>query len=336
MARGSASKVYRWRRCKHRVWYSDMLEIERKIESIAPSKGILIHNALATHYSGGDWTKPIKELKPDLENVFDEERQDWINLASDTYKILRGYFNAYRGIDKDIKTLATEVEFEIPIGENHTYSGYIDWIFEDSRGVWVADHKTASTLPKDLDLYNDLQTFMYYEAVRTDEKLKEIIKGKELQGIVFNHIKSSPPKEPKILKSGEVSRAKCNTDVATYFDVVKKQGLNPEDYKEMIDKLKDNVFYRRTKVPISEITLSIIKDEIEATLDDVDRYTAFYEKYGEQGKRKFTRTMMKQRCNWDCQYRDLCYAELSGMNIDGMIDADYRPKQRREEDEEDE
>ncbi len=327
MATGSASKVARWRRCRHSAYYSDILKIQRITKSIAPVRGNILHDCLEHYYTGKDWTEPIKNLKLDLDKVFDEEREQWAKLPQELYRIMRGYILAFKGIDAGIKTLATEVHFKIPLG-THFYEGYIDWIYEDERGVWVADHKTVKILPKDTDLYMDAQTFMYYEAARTDEKLKKIIGDRPLAGVVFNHIRTKAPSEPKVLKSGGISKAACDTDIATYFDAVRKNGLNPEDYKDMIEKLQGNIFYKRTKIPISEKTISILKAEIITTLDDVDVYTTFGDTIE---KTKFPRTMLKNRCDWDCEFRDLCYAELAGMSIQGIMSERYEPRSKREE-----
>ena len=112
---------------------------------------------------------------------------------------MRGYLLAYKTADSKLKTIATEVEFTIPIGA-HEYTGFIDWIYEDDRGVWVADHKTVKNLPSEQELYMDMQTLMYYEACRTDENLIKLLDGRKLAGVVFNHIRTKAPKEPQILK----------------------------------------------------------------------------------------------------------------------------------------
>ncbi|NCB03616.1 MAG: hypothetical protein EOM67_15910, partial [Spirochaetia bacterium] len=191
------------------------------------------------------------------------------------------------------------------------------------RGVWVCDHKTVKTLPSEQELYMDMQTLMYYEACRLDEKLVKLLKGKKLAGVVFNHIRTKAPKEPQVLKSGGISKAACDTDVATYFETVKKNGLDINDYKDMLDKLKGNIFFRRTKIPVSETTIGILKKEIIATLDEIDVLLENTEVY--------PRTLLKGRCAWDCEFAPVCFGELAGMNVKGLIEEQYEPKESREE-----
>lgn len=327
---GSASKVNRIRRCKHAYYYSDILNLTRKSRAIAPYKGQLIHSCLEAHYSGKDWTQPIKDLPMDMENVFDEERVEWANLASDVYKILRPYFSGYREADSKFTTLATEFYFEMPLGA-HTYRGYIDWIAENDEGVWVIDTKTTKVLPKDQELYMDMQTLIYYDACRTDPKLIALLAGRKLAGVMFNYICTKAPKEPKMLKNNSLSKEAINTDISTYFRAVKANGLDPEDYADMVDKLKDNIFFKRVRIPVSETTLSILKQEIIATLDEAEVLHMYAET---SGMARFPRTMLKMRCEWDCPYRRICFAELAGMNTSSIIDAEYEIKvsERGEED----
>lgn len=331
MAIGSASKVHRVRRCEHAFYFSDLLGLERKKKSIAPSRGILIHDCLQAHYSGQDWTKPISDLTIEWENLFDEERAEWGDLPKEAYRIMRGYLMAFKTADSTLKTLATEVEFEFEL-EGHTYVGFIDWIYEDERGdVWVVDHKTTKTLPSETDLYMDMQTLLYYEACRKDTNLIKLLEGKRLAGVVFNHIRTKAPREPQLLKNGSVSKAAIDTDVATYFNTVKQHGLDPNDYKDMLEKLEGKVFFRRTKIPVSENTLATLKKEVVASLNRVDELTEAFEK---DPNTTYPRTLLKGRCSWDCEFSSLCFAELAGMNISGIIEEDFIPRTSRKQDSE--
>jgi len=326
MAVGSASKINRWRRCKHACYYSDVLGLEPITKSIAPQKGIVLHECLNNYYAGKDWTDPIKNLVVDLEHVFDEEREEWAYLPKELYRISKGYINAYKTLDAGSVTLATEYKVEYKLNDNHTYIGYIDWIVMDAnKRVWIADHKTVKALPEERDLYMDLQLVMYFDAVMNDKVLMDKITslGGTLSGFMFNHIKTKAPKEPAILKSGGLSKAQIDTDVATYFETVKKHGLNPEDYEDMIEKLSKNVYFKRMKLPVNRKTIDIMKAEIIATMDEYDEYV----NAENVPKTRFVRNTLKQRCSWDCSYQKLCYGELAGMNIDDIISADFQKKE---------
>lgn len=331
MAVGSASKVARWRRCKHACWYSDVMSLAPIAKSIAPIRGNIIHACLENFYAGKDWTIPIQELKVDLDNVFDEEREEWGNLPQELYRILRAYIIHYRPIDAKWKVLATEYNFAYTLNSAHTYTGYIDMVvMDENKDVWIVDHKTVKAIPDERDLYMDLQLMMYYDAVKQDAELMKKIdaEGGRVAGFIFNHIKTKAPREPQVLKNGGLSKAAIDTDVRTYFETIKKHGLNPADYEDMIPKLEKNVYFKRTRLPVNQRTIGIIKAEIIATLDEYDDYVNEFVK--ETDKPKFTRNMLKQRCNWDCSYQRLCYGELAGMNINDIIASDYETKTGRD------
>jgi len=335
MATGSASKLTRWRRCRKKAWYKDMKKIQRKVKSIAPTKGSLIHACLEEYYKGGDWTKPIKDFKPEnyMEHVFDEERAEWVKLQDEAYRIMRGYIAAYKQVDSMHKTLTTEVRVEFPI-RNHTFKGTIDRIYVDSDNiVWIQDHKTASAIPQERELYLDFQTLMYFEACKYDKNVKKLIGNRTLGGVIFNHIRTKAPREPKLLKNGSISKAACDTDVHTYFSTVKKHGLNPDDYVDMLPKLQNNIFYKRTKIPINQQTIDQLIAEAEVTLLEVDMYKRKFDEQGEDAYRYFTRTMLKNRCSWDCEYYPICVAELAGMKTETILHDEYEPRDTRYDDE---
>lgn len=327
----SASKVARYRRCMKSYYYSYIKELQRVKKSIAPMRGTIIHDCLKEHYDGRDWTKPIADLKIEWDRLFDEERAEWGDLPKEVYRIMRGYLLAYKTADSKLKTLATEVEFSIPIhgevGVDCVYTGFIDWIYEDDRGVWIADHKTVKTLPSEQELYMDMQTLLYYDACRYDKNLVKLLEGKKLAGVVFNHIRTKAPKEPQVLKSGGISKAACDTDVATYFETVRKAGLDVNDYRDMVDKLKGNVFFRRTRIPVSEVTIDILRKELQATLKHITNVEQVYRAYPDDDM--FPRTLLKGRCSWDCEFSRLCFAELAGMNTSVMLEEDYEPRTKR-------
>lgn len=95
----------------------------------------------------------------------------------------------------------------------------------------------------------------------------------------------------------------------------------------MLEKLQGNVFFRRTKIPVSEKTIAILKEEIIESLREIDvlRY-----EHDRDDTIAFPRTMLKARCTWDCEFAPLCFAELAGMNVSGMIAEQYEKRGSRE------
>ena len=326
----SANKIGIWRRCQKKYFYCYVLDIERIVQSIAPSKGSIVHACLEAHYKSKDWTQPINDLQVDLDNVFEEEAADWLNLPAELYKIVRGYLAVHSREDKNLETLGTEIYFKIPIGA-HEYEGYIDKV-EQIKGqpiIQVVDYKTAKEIPDVTQLYMDVPTAMYAKAVSMGAVPIPVTKGSKVV-VVFDHIRTKPPRTPDILKNGTISRAACDTDVTTYMETVKANGLNVADYQDMIPKLEKKMFYRRAAIPLRKSTVEMMVDEIIFTLDDMQfrvegidlsdpwRYTDC-----------FPRTYMRDRCPWDCQYHRLCTTGLCGGNQQELIDLEYQKRKGR-------
>lgn len=336
---GSASKIGCWRRCQKKAFFQYVLDIERVIHSIAPSRGSLIHQCLELHYSGKDWTEPIKALSVDMEAVFDEEREQWMTLADETYRILRGYLQTYREEDKRFNVLATEQHFVLPLPNGHKYEGYIDKIEDEDNDnrLWVVDYKTTGDIPDVTELFMDVPTCMYAKALASGIIKVPIQKGAKV-GIKFDHIRTKAPRKPTILKNGTVSKAECVTDVVTYMDTVRAQGLDPKDYTDMLPKLSKHVFFRRAAIPVRKSTLELITNEIVTTMDNMehtlDAVIGGKDDYEVLLKNSsmFPRTYMNKRCSWDCEYYKLCVGELAGMSVLSIIATDYQKRKGREDD----
>lgn len=317
MARGSHTKVTCFKRCKRKFYYMYILDLQRKIQSIAPSRGKYLHECLEYHYAKKDYTEVIRNVVIEKDKLFEEERAEWEDLPDELLRIMRSYTLAYKDIDRNIKTIALEKEFTLNIG-GHEYEVRIDWIFEDDKGVWVADHKTVKTIPEDEIAFTDIQTTLYFEAAKQ--------MGIEPTGVVFNYIRTKAPRQPKILKKGGISRAACDTDVATYMATVRAAGYDPKDYEDMIEKLSKNVFFKRSRIPRPEKLVKTLITDVVVTLDEINRYEKMYETTKE--KEYFPRTLSKT-CSWDCEYPSLCFAELTGHDVKYIIENDFEERRKK-------
>lgn len=338
--RASTTKVNCRRRCQKQYFFQYVLGIERTIHSLAPSRGSIIHACLENHYSGKDWTLPITSLTIDLDNVFDEEREMWANLPDELYRIVRGYLQTYREDDTRFEVLATEVSFVMPLPNGHEYEGIIDKVMREigQNRLWATDYKAVGDIPEVTELFMDVQTCMYARGIASGVIKLPIHQGEKV-GIMFDHIRTKAPRKPDILKNGTVSKSAIVTDVTTYMDTVKAQGLDPKDYSDMLPKLQKHVFFRRASIPARKSTIQMIEREIVATLDDTERTLSLitgdpddYESLIAKDSYLFPRTYLSKRCSWDCQYYKLCVGELSGMNPLNIIAAEYQKRKGRPND----
>jgi hypothetical protein len=93
-----------------------------------------------------------------------------------------------------------------------------------------------------------------------------------------------------------------------YLKAIQEHGLDPNDYREMLDHLKTigNRFFKRIKVTRlqPEIDASIL-ELIEVAKDMKDA--------------RIYRNITKD-CSWDCQHQSICQASMDGSNVDYLTE----------------
>ena len=136
-----------------------------------------------------------------------------------------------------------EERLQVPFFDNHTYDFRVDQRIRKADGtMWIHDFKTVKTMPTD-DFF-----------ITADEQITGYLKACELKfgetyhGAIFTYILVKKPNEPKIIKSGNVSRAKIFTTPRRYYDAIINAGLDPVDYKDMLISLKKNVWFERFEI----------------------------------------------------------------------------------------
>lgn len=116
------------------------------------------------------------------------------------------------------------------------YEGRIDLILRENGtdALWIADHKTASRLGGgDAHLDIDTQVASYAWAMR------EL--GKNVAGVIYSQLLKSAPSEPKVLKSGKLSKDKSQgTTYELYVEALEKHRLPHHDYEDFLEYLRTN------------------------------------------------------------------------------------------------
>lgn len=314
--RASISKVNTATDCLRKYKYKYVDEIEKILKSSKPQLGVIGHQSLEHYFRGGDWTAPIAKYESQLRGLMEEEQALYAHIPTELYRMIRGYLQHWRKRDTGVEVLAVEQKFEIDTPGGNILEGIIDLIYKDAEGVWVEDHKFVKQIPNEAVRFNDFQTNIYYTAAEQ--------KGYNPTGVVFDYIRTKPPTVPKVLKAGGVSKAACDTDVATYLGVIKSAGLDPKDYMDKLEELKLNVFYKRSRVPRpAKLAENVVKD-----FDDTCFLLEFLKSIGPEAV--YPRSISTD-CGWKCEFKDLCFAELAGQDVSYLLASDYQPKTKREE-----
>lgn len=323
----SFSKSKTLMRCKKKYDYKYNQKLRKKTKSLPLRRGSWIHKCLETLYSHGDWTIGYNQYKKEVwDEMFDEEKIEYINLPQEVERIMTAYIKKYQQIDRQYEILAVEQEFKIQIpGTKIALTGIIDLVAKDTLGIWVIDHKTAKKIPDEEFRLVDTQLSLYYWVVHQLRKYLKIEPNEKIAGVMFNYIRTKVPTEPQLLKKGGLSKRKdIDCDYDTYFKALLKYGLDPSEYEDILSIVSKNQFYTRRALPKSQAMLKkVISDLVDIGTDimEIERFP-----------RNFTRD-----CSWDCEYKNLCISELHGHDTQFMIDNEYeydegKDKGKEEED----
>ncbi len=223
-----------------------------------------------------EFVKVVEEQRREAENYsfFDDElNQEYDDRIVLGKGMLDNYFE-YSEFADFFTPIAVEQHFEIPLGEYHTrhnghvevqIEGTIDMIVEDEDGVhWIFDHKTAAQFYSSEWLEIDTQISTYVWAASQ--------LGYNVGGFIYNEIKKDYPKPPQVLKSGGLSKNKQqSTSYNLYLKAIEEHGLNPSDYKDILDHLETNgkEFIRRTWMERSPEQIIVIAKNIDNEVFDM-------------------------------------------------------------------
>lgn len=321
----SVSKLKTWKSCqqKYHYKYKQKLRPKQKVRPLA--LGSLVHKCLETHDNGEDWIKVIKDYNTnEFSKLFLEEKAELGDIPHDCLRICRAYFNYYSEIDKKFETISTEVGFQIRIPKtNIVIEGIIDKVARNTvtGKVWGIEHKTAKKdIPTEMFRATDVQTTVYEWALlmMADELGFD---RKDFAGMMFDYLKTKPPTQPRLLKKGTMSVAKIDCDKWTYLEALKKEGLDPKDYVDFIATLDSNNSFRR--IPIAKS-----KDMIQLIMKDFVNGVNQMVEWGDKPTRNLSFTCDRPKC----EYRQLCMAEVQGLEVDGIIEQFYEPRDEKEED----
>jgi hypothetical protein len=306
---------------QHKYRYVDKLRPKKKGRPLV--FGDWIHKCLETHFSGGNWVDTLKTLKADQwDKLFLEEKQELGNIPQDCLRIVRGYINNYSKIDKEWEVIAVEQDFMIKVAEGIVLTGKIDLIMRHipTDKIWIWEHKTAKRdIPKDSFRMTDIQTAIYlYIAIKY---LLPVILGTtvfKMGGILFDYIKSKPQSTPKLLKDGRMSRAKVDCDRWTYEQELKKNKLNPADYEDFMATLDNKEYYVRIPMYHSSAFVSNMFKEYIMAIKDI------------REERPALRNLNYTCDRPKCEYRDLCLAEIQGLDVSQIIKLQFENNEEEE------
>jgi hypothetical protein len=327
--RGSEASTFQRCRLKWKYQWADGLKPKRPNGKLW--FGTLFHKYLeelyikGSHYDANEVMRKLFE-GTDTSRMEQVELDEVWDLAD---KVSKNYWDKWWKENTKQRTIATELTFRIPYGDNLMYYGTIDRIYldEDDR-LWFTDYKTVASIEQYEDNAEmDRQISRYWWALQQLMRGKGEIWGKiedwvdpkwelplekEVAGFVYDIIKKDYPHPPEVLKKGGLSKAKNQkTSYDLYLGKIRELGLNVEDYQDMLDFLTDKPdgFFRRVQVFRTQGEVDASMEELLLVAKDMEQPRIY-------------RNITKD-CSWDCDYKGLCVASMDGSNVDLLINLMY-------------
>lgn len=326
----SFSEVGSYRRCPKAWEYRYLKRIKRRFKGVRLLRGEILHEMLNAYvnqriikgYTGNDPWDVLDEYADKFGAYFEEEKDMHGDIIGDCGTIFEGYLRKYR---RDPLTYeASEIKIEIDLSKlgsgaiNVTFIGFIDKIARDKqKRRWIIDHKFLKSIPTADDQFSELQLLLYFWALGMQDP-----KGK-LDGVCWDYARAKAPTEPDVLKSGELSKRKnLDCDPYTYLKVIRRERLDAKQYVDMLEMLagKEDTFFERVFLPkpSTDMIIEVVNDFLQTTAEI-------------QAKRddgRCARSMSSFNCN-TCEFRQLCEAEVRGLDSDYIMKAEYESRGER-------
>ena len=218
---------------------------------------------------------------------------------------LRLWFEYY----KKYSTILTDFEF-VHIEKTYKCKGFIgiiDGLVKNKRTgkLWIYEMKTFSQMPNEFDRVFRPQPYIYYQQLKN--------KGIDVEGVVWEYVKSDLPKLPTVLKNGSLSKAMNGNIIPdTIIEACRINSLNVEDYRDLIEQSKINIqnFF--------DVKSRYITPEVAEKMFDEFKCI----RTNKNNKKKHMNTLTCKMC---C-YKDICLAELTGADSQFILEENYERK----------
>lgn len=313
MLKISHSRIKTWRRCKKAHDYKYNQRLRRKAPALPLLRGTIIGECLdALTEKKANFEKVLEKYEAQYRRLFREEREMYGDLIGDIRTIISGYVKHWK--DDGLKYLSVEHELMIELAPGAVFVGYLDKAARDRQNrLWIMDHKSHRVIPGDDQRAADIQSVFY------NWGWNEMNPDDPSDGFIWDYLRTKPPAIPEQLKNGGLSqRVNMDTTYDTYFAEIVRLGLDPGDYAETLERLakEPNSFYKRVFMPNPPAAL------VKQVVDDMKVELILIKNLGQD---LTTRTLTRD-CP-QCEFFNLCQAELRGQAADIIRKREYYAKE---------
>ena len=258
-------------------------------------------------------------IKHEYEELTDEDQAEvGLNYIEDLAKIMAQY-EYYYSNDK-LQILDLEHNKKCPLGaynnKNVTLTYICDGIVRLPNGKdYILEHKSYKTDPLTFEqTWLNTQTAIYVSALRNE--------GNNVEGVLWDNIKSTAPKKPNILKSGAYGKQDSNVTLFSFIDydtimmgpdaVVQAIASLPKEVVDLGVQENYNNFLSRHITIFNEQAVDSILADTQAVLEEITGTPRIFRNMG-------------WTCN-GCAFKELCQAEMLGQDTSTILSTMFNKK----------
>lgn len=308
----SNSKVKTYRRCRYAYHLKYVEKLRKKVKSRPLTFGELAHSIIEAHAQGDDPFSVLDNIQPERMRIFEAEREMYGDLINDLRCILGEYFEHWGEDSVEYIRLhkrSAEHEFELDVEDGLRITGKIDAFARTPNGLnWLMEHKTFTTMPNEDQHWRNVQSTLYI-------RISEMLGWVNVDGTLWDYIRSKPPAWPQLLKNGTMSKRGIDTLPQRLRAFAKAEGVRID--KSTLESATRNRsrYFQRIFTP----TKPGLIDKVYSDFLETAR-----EMRAAHGRSKAK--TIDRHCDW-CEYEPICRAELRLGDVDYIKEKDYEVRE---------
>lgn len=318
----SFSRIKLYRRCHyaHHLKYNENLA--RKRRAIPLLRGQIIGEMLdarAMPILKQDPYKILKKYQKQYDRLFLEEKEKFGDVPGDIKRLFEGYERKYA--HEELEYLSHEEFIAIDLVKDIRFIGYIDKRVKDEKTGrhFLMDHKSHKNIPNEDQRFSDLQKVFYVWAWNETNSTRQV------SGFIWDYIRTKAPTVPELLKDGKAlsQRANMDTDYWTYLAEIKKHRFDIKPYMETLQRLKkqaDKTYIRITNPSPAKVLIDTVLADLKSTAVEIH-------------SSKLKDRNLTRMCPSDCDFYNLCRAEICGHDAAYVRKAEYEEREPNEHEE---
>ena len=311
-------------RCEQQYSYRYDEGLKPKLKSKGLFFGDVMHQLQQAHYRGEGWEKRFKIWKKESwGRLFEEEREMYIENGFNpdfAFELFTHYVDHWHSEDKHWQIVLVEERFELETKLGIPVIFQADLIVRDKRdGVYaLVETKNNEEIPtaEQRILAPQVHSYCYLLSKISTNKFPEGIK---IGRIIWNYLRTTPVPKPTLNKDGSISKRKINTDQRMYNLFLKENKIHPKTDDERLGI--ENVLKNLPE------TLSLLRVTNKPNLRVGEM---FVRQWLERARRaKLIKTPLRtwaRDCQWMCDYKLLCEADILGKDRKTIIHKNFVTK----------